>query len=97
MVGMREADTPERLAAFVRQELHRHPFRHGVEQRNRDRRALPGLRACDQRFQDRLIGVHARADIGDGNSRRAPALRPAGDGGKARLGLDQEIIGLACA
>ena len=31
---MREPDALERLSAFVREQRHRHPFRHGVEQRD---------------------------------------------------------------
>ena len=79
----------------MRQERHRHPFRHRVEQRHRDRGALAGAVARDQRFQDRLIGIHAGADIGDRKADPRRRIRPAGDGGKPGLRLHQQVIGLA--
>ena len=92
---MREADPPRRLAALVMQQRHRHPVRHGVEQRHRDRRALAGAAARDQRFEHRLIGIHAGRDVGDRDADPRRRLRPAGDRGEPALGLHQQVVGLA--
>ena len=93
--GVREADALRRHAALVLQQRRRHPVRHAVEHRHRDRRALAGAAARDQRLQHRLVGVHAGADVADRDADARRRLRPAGDGGDAGLGLDQHVVGLA--
>ena len=58
---------------------------------------LPVTPARDQRLQDRLVGVHARADVDHGCAHARRRLGSAGDGGQPRLRLDQQIVGLAVA
>ena len=52
-------------------------------------------RPRQQRFQDRLIGVHPGGDVDHGDADPRRRVRPAGDGGEARFRLDQQVIGLA--
>ena len=56
---------------------------------------LPVRVAREQRFQDRGMRGGAGRDIDDGDADAGSAFRSAGDRGKAALGLDQQIIGLA--
>ena len=92
--GVGEAHALRRLAGFLLQQRHRHPIRHGVEHGNRKLGAFAGALPRDQSFEDRLLGIHAGADIDDGHA-DARRLRRAGDRGEARLRLDQHVVGLA--
>ena len=60
---MRQPEPLRRLAALVLQQRHGHPVRHGVEQRDRDGRALAGAAARDDRLQHGLVGVHAGGHV----------------------------------
>ncbi len=93
--GVGEADALGRLAAFLLHQRHRHPVRHGVEQRDRQFGALAGAPAHDQRLEDRLVGVHAGADVAHRDADPRRLRRAAGDRGEPDLGLDQQIVGLA--
>ena len=75
---MRQADALERIAPFLIEQRDGHPFRHGVEHGNRNRRAFAGARAADDRFQNRLIGAQARRDIDDRNTDARRRFRAAG-------------------
>ena len=83
-------------AIAPRQIGHVHQIGDGVEQRERDMRALTGARPPQQRLEDRGIGGLPGGDVDD---RDADARRPrafiAGDRGEPGLGLHQQIIGLA--
>ena len=68
-----------------------------VEHGDADVGALAGAAARDQRLQDRLVGVHAGADVDDGDAHARRRLGAAGDGGEPRLGLHQQVVGLAVA
>ena len=92
---MREPDALERIAVLFVEQRHRHPFRHGVEHGNRNIRALPDARTRDQSFQDCLVGIEASGDVDDRNADARRRLRAAGDRRHARLGLDQQVVGLA--
>ena len=93
--GVGEADALGRAAALVLEQRHRHPVGHGIEHGDRDVGALPAARPRQQGFEDRLIGVHPGGDVDHGDADPRRRFRPAGDGGEARFGLDQEVIGLA--
>ncbi len=93
--GMREAEPLGRLAALVMQQRHRHPVRHRVEQRDRDRRALTGASARDDGFQHGLVGVHAGRNVRDRHADARGRLGTAGDRGEPALGLHQQVIGFA--
>ena len=54
---MRQADALERTAPFLIEQRDRHPLRHGVEHRNRNRRAFAGTRAAEQGFQNGFVGA----------------------------------------
>ena len=83
------------VTAFVLQQRHGHPVRHGIKHRDRDYRALAGAAARQQRFQDRLVGIHAGSNVDDRDADARRRFRAAGDRGEPRLGLDQQVVSLA--
>ena len=93
--GMGQRHPLRRIAGFRIDQRHRHPVGHHVEHRDPDIGALAGASARDQRFEDRRMRGGAGRDIDDGDADARRAFRAAGDRGKAALGLDQEIVGLA--
>ena len=93
--GVREADAARRLAALVLHQRHRHPVGHGVEHGDRDRGAVAGLVACDQRLEDGLVGVHPGGDVADRDADARRRVGRPGDRGEPGLGLDQHVVGLA--
>jgi hypothetical protein len=56
---------------------------------------LSNMATLDQRLEDRLVGVHAGADVDNGNADTGRLIGPAGDTGEAGLRLDQQVVGLA--
>ena len=53
--------------------------------------------APDQGLEDGFVGVQARADVDEGDADASRRLGAAGQGSQTRLGLDQQVIGLALA
>jgi len=92
---MRHADALGALSAFVIQERHGQPVGHDIEHRDRDRSPFPGDASADQRFKNGRIGGCACRDIDQRYAHPRRFRRPAGDGAEPRLGLDQQVIGLA--
>ncbi len=72
-----------------------HPFGHGVEHRDGDFGTLAGAAAHEQRFENGLVSFESCGNIDDRDAHAGRRLRPAGDRGDARFGLDQEVVGLA--
>ncbi len=93
--GMAQAHPLRRIAGFGIEQRHGAPVRHHVEHGDADVTALAGAPARDQRFQDRRMRGGAGRDVDDRHADARGAVRVAGDRGKAALGLDQQIIGLA--
>ena len=93
--GMREAHAFRRHAGFRMHERNCHPVRHRVEQGNRDRRALAAALARNQRFEDRLVSVHAGGDVADRYADAGRRVWRTGDRGQAGFRLHQHVVGLA--
>src|SRR5262245_53996533 len=59
-------------------------------------RAPASAAAADERFEDRGVGGLARRDVADRDADAARAGHGrAGDAGKSRFGLDEQVVGLA--
>ena len=74
-----------------------HPLGQRLQHRDIDVAAVPGPAAQQQGRQNAAVGIHRRRDVGDRVARLARRLGRAGDRQKARLALDQQVVGLFVA
>ncbi|CAM2153002.1 hypothetical protein PT2222_20033 [Paraburkholderia tropica] len=74
-----------------------HPLDHAFEHRHVDMAAAPGFAALDQRRENVRVRVHAGGDIGDRATGFRGFVGRAGNRQKARLALDQQVVGLLVA
>jgi hypothetical protein len=79
----------------VVQQRHRHPVGEGIEKGNLDMAPASRPPAGEERLEDRLVGIHARRDVGHRYADTARCLGCAGDRGEARFGLYEEVVSLA--
>ena len=74
-----------------------HPLAERLEHRHLDHRALAGALPHQERGEDARVGVHAGRDVRDGDAHLGGLVRGAGDRQHPRLGLHQQVVGLAVA
>ena len=79
---------------FAVDQGHRHPVGNRVEERDGNLAAVAGARPGVERLQDRRVGVHAAADVRDGDADAARRIRAAGDRGETRLALNEKVVSL---
>ncbi len=70
-----------------------HPFRHGVEEADRDRGPLPRALPDEQGGEHAGQGVHPGADVGDGDAGLGRRSGAAGDRAGPGLRLGEQVVG----
>src|SRR5690606_1803766 len=93
--NVRETGALGRKAVLALQQWNGHPLGHAVEHGDADIGTAARPPSRNERFEDRLVGIHAGSDVDDGHTDTGRTFRSSRYGGKARLGLDQQVIGLA--